>query len=86
MKKLHKIYYEVDYIPNKTAIEISHMMSKLDLGIDEIFITDEFIIITTTKITKKYIEKMKKALWEAIIYAGGKPIKITYKYVHTSQL
>ena len=78
-KKKNKVYYEVDYIPTPIACKVSDLMAECDLGIDAIFVTEEFCLTTTTKITKTYIAKMKKAIWQAIEQGGGRPLKITYK-------
>lgn len=76
---MNKIIYTVTYTPPGIARQISDFMSKADLGIDAICVTEDWELTTSTKINKKYIEKMKKGIWQSIEKAGGTPIEIKYK-------
>lgn len=76
---MNKIIYEIFYIPNLMAVKVSDFMSKVDLGIDAVGITEEFIITTKTKPTKKYLSGLEKILEKAIESVGGKVIKMKLK-------
>lgn len=76
---MNKVIYNIKYQPSKLATKMSDIMSKLDLGIDELVWDNDFVITTKTKITKKYVEGLRKALWKALEVAEAKPFEITYK-------
>jgi len=79
-KKETKVVYSVDYIPNEMGVKMSDLLSKMGLGIEGIFISEEFIITTKTKVDKIYIQKVKDLIVKAIEKNGGKVFKIKYKH------
>lgn len=76
---MYKLIYEISYIPNEMSVKVSDFMSKLDLGLEAIGVTEEFVITTKTKPTKKYLSGLEKILDESIKSLGGKVIKMKLK-------
>jgi hypothetical protein len=62
-----KLQFKVT-MSSKKLDELSDLMSKFDLGIDRIVIPIAYIVsmTTKTKVTKKYIESIKKLLKESV--------------------
>lgn len=72
----NKLKFRVVYIPPGIYIEVNKMLSNLDLGINGIFKEEEYILLTRSKITKKYIDKVTKLINQAIVEVGGEPQKV----------
>ena len=74
---INKIKFKVLYTPNLIN-KIGEMMKKFDLGIEGLEYPTEEIwsLDTSTKIDRKYIYKMKKAIKEAVEETGAKIISI----------
>ena len=79
-KKLNKVEAEIFYTPKK-AVVISDLMSRLDLGIDAIGITDTFSWTTSTTINAAYFKKMEKAIKKAFNSDGSKLLLIKWKII-----
>jgi len=72
-----EITYAVSYTPKK-AIGVVDLMKHMDLGVDDVVTTDCMSWTTTTKIDKKYIKKMKKAVEDAFSSVGNRVSSVEY--------
>jgi len=80
MKNITEICYEIDYQPSEKATKMSDLIASCDLGIERISVTENFILKTTAKVNKEYIEKISRVLKDAIIFSGGKVFSVEFKY------
>jgi len=68
-----KVKYEVKMCfkyQNPSLSKVSGLMSKLDLGIDSLWLDDELSFTTTTKPTKIYINNLKTTLRDKLLKDG----------------
>jgi hypothetical protein len=74
-KKQTRLEFEVVYNP-KIAVEMSDVMAKFDIGVDEVQIpiTEVYSWFTTSKVDEQYIQKAKKAVEESLDSVGRKLI------------
>jgi hypothetical protein len=73
------LVFEAEYQPPQGK-KISDLMSGLDLGIDRISVTTDFILTVTKKPTKTYIKRLEELLRLAIAKIGAVPLRVNYKY------
>ena len=77
MKKKTEVKFLI-VVQNKLIDELSNVMSKCDLGVDEVQYHEAYIytLTTTSVVDNKYIIKIKKALKDGLDIAGYRLISI----------
>lgn len=63
---MNTLSFKVTYTPPRNVNEFSDFISKFDLGISAVCITEIWSMKTKTKVDKKYILKMKKVINDVI--------------------